>query len=211
MYDNITIGKNIYRRRKELRLTLTDVSERVGVCPSTITRYEKGVIETPKIPVLEAIAKALDTTPSLLFGEIKNRNIYMADFSEMTTVPIIGRAAAGLSCHAETNNEGYEYVPKKMLLPGEQYVYLKVVGDSMSPVIMEGDLVLVRCQSEVGSGEYAVVLIDDEDGVVKKVIFKSNSITLISENKDYPPRTFVGKEMSRIRIFGKVMESKRKF
>lgn len=201
----------MYRRRKELKLTLTEVADRVGVCPSTITRYEKGVIETPKIPVLEAIAKALETTPSLLFGEFKNKNIYMANFSELTAVPIIGRAAAGLSCHAESSNEGYEYIPKKTLIPGEQYVYLKVVGDSMSPLIMEGDLVLVRCQSDIDSGEYGVVLIDNEDGVVKKVVIRKNSITLISENTSYPPRTFEGKEMERIRIFGKVIESKRKF
>ena len=81
----------------------------------------------------------------------------------------------------------------------------------MSPKILEGDLVLVRCQDIVDSGDYAVVLIDGEDGVVKKVMLGRDYVELISENPYYPPRRFEGSDMDRIRIFGKVVESRRKF
>ena len=61
------------------------------------------------------------------------------------------------------------------------------------------------------SGTYAVVIIDDDDGVVKKVRYGKDWIELISENPYYPPRRFEGEDVQRVRIFGRVMESKHKF
>ena len=63
----------------------------------------------------------------------------------------------------------------------------------------------------VDSGTYAVVIIDNEDGVVKKIYMSKGRIELRSENPYYPPRIFEGEECARVRIFGKVIECKRKF
>ncbi|MGN1415231.1 MAG: LexA family protein [Oscillospiraceae bacterium] len=212
MLSNEQIAEKIKRRRTEMGLTLGEVAEAVGVATSTIQRYESGRITTCKIPVLNSIAAALKVTPHWLYGDDElPANVYPADMTQMVRIPVIGRVAGGVSCHAEQNIEYYEFVQKDIIRSGDTYVYLNVVGDSMSPKIMEGDIVLVRCQPTVDSGDYAVVLIDNEDGVVKKVMLEKDSVTLISENPYYPPRVFRGEEMSRIRIFGKVIESKRKF
>lgn len=214
MFDKKQISENIAKRRKSLGLTLDEVAAGVGVATSTIQRYESGRIENFKIPVLNSIAAALRVSPELLYGRDETslpNNVYPVDMSQMVRIPVIGRVAAGLSCHAEQDIEYYEFVQKDIVRSGETYVYLRVVGDSMSPKILEGDLVLVKCQPSVDSGDYAVVLIDNEDGVVKKVVFGKNYIELDSENPYYPPRIFESEEMERIRIFGKVVESKRKF
>ena len=89
--------------------------------------------------------------------------------------------------------------------------FLRVVGDSMYPLFMEGDLVLVRCQSSVDSGSYAVVMIDEEDGVVKKIVYGPDFIELHSINPMYPVRRFENEDVTRIRVFGLVREIKRKF
>lgn len=215
MIDKSAVSLKIYSRRRELKMTLNEVAEKVGVAASTIQRYESGTISTPKIPVLNAIAAALEVNPAWLCGssEVKEMpsNVVPADMTNMVQVPVIGRVAAGLACHAEENIEYYEYTSADIMVSGDTYVYLRVVGDSMSPKILEGDLVLVRCQDIVDSGDYAVVLIDGEDGVVKKVMLGRNYVELISENPYYPPRRFEGSDMDRIRIFGKVVESRRKF
>lgn len=130
---------------------------------------------------------------------------------KMIPIPVIGRVAAGYTCLAETDIECYELVNSEVLNSGYEYVYLKVVGDSMEPLILEGDLVLVRLQEIVESGDYAVVIVDEEDGVVKQIEFDNDCIKLISQNPYYPPRIFKGKSRERVRIYGKVVESKRKF
>ena len=63
MEKNIQTGKRIQIRREELRMNLGDVAKEVGVAVSTIQRYEKGKIEKIKLPVIEAIAKALRVNP----------------------------------------------------------------------------------------------------------------------------------------------------
>lgn len=69
MIDNQEIGRRIALRRKELDLTLENVSSRIGVARSTIFRYEKGTIDKVKMPVMEAIAKALGVGIGWLLGE----------------------------------------------------------------------------------------------------------------------------------------------
>ena len=62
------IGQRIEQRRKELGLTLQEVSSKVGVTASTIQRYEKGRFDKIKLPVIEAIAEALNVNPEWLTG-----------------------------------------------------------------------------------------------------------------------------------------------
>lgn len=62
----------------------------------------------------------------------------------------------------------------------------------MYPIFIEGDLVLVQCQPSVDSGNYAVVVIDDCDGVIKKIVYSDNFIELHSINPMYPIRRFEG-------------------
>ena len=79
------------------------------------------------------------------------------------------------------------------------------------PSFEEGDLVLVRCPSSVNSGDYAIALIDDDNGVVKRVIYGKDWIELQSVNPMYAPRRFEGADVQRIRIFGLVKKSIRNY
>jgi repressor LexA len=137
--------------------------------------------------------------------------IYTASERDMIPIPIVGNVAAGYQAYAATDIVGYELVESSIINDGFEYAWLKVKGDSMSPLILENDLVLVRLQDEVESGDLAVVIVDEEDGVIKRVQFGMNKVTLISENSEkYPPRVFTGKESSHIRIWGKAIDLKRK-
>lgn len=69
MEKNMQTGKRIQERREELGLNLGDIAQKVGVAVSTIQRYEKGKIEKIKLPVIEAIAKALAVDPAWLLGQ----------------------------------------------------------------------------------------------------------------------------------------------
>lgn len=133
------------------------------------------------------------------------------DPSNMIPVPVVGNVAAGYTCLAETNIESYSLVDSESILPGYEYMWLRVKGESMEPLILDGDLVLVRLQDTVESGDYAVVIVDEEDGLVKEIEKTPDKITLISKNPYYPPRQFSGSDVDRVRIVGKVVESKRKF
>lgn len=208
----MTTGERIRKLRKEHSLTQEELGSKIGVQKAAIQKYEKGTVTNIKRDSLIKLAQILDTTPEYLLGwDEAPENLEMTGSTEFVNIPVIGRVAAGITCFAENNITGYEPVMRKDISDSEQYAFLCVEGDSMYPVFMEGDLVLVRCQTSVDSGSYAVVTIDNEDGVVKKIVYGNDFIELQSINPMYPPRRFEGEEVLRIRVFGLVKEIKRKF
>lgn len=61
-------GGRIKQRRIELGLTADDLALKIGKSRATIYRYENGDIENMPTPILEPLAKALETTPADLMG-----------------------------------------------------------------------------------------------------------------------------------------------
>jgi repressor LexA len=79
----------------------------------------------------------------------------------------------------------------------------------MEPELHDGDRVLVREQETLDRECFAVVRIDGEDGVVKRVRIDRDKITLTSVNPYYPPRVFEREQMNDVAVVGKVISSQR--
>lgn len=63
------IGDRIRKARTFRNYTLDDIANEIGVAKSTIQRYENGLINNPKIPVLQAIANSLKVNPAWISGQ----------------------------------------------------------------------------------------------------------------------------------------------
>ena len=66
----LTIGKQIRKRRKELKMSVDELSAKIGKDRSTIYRYENGDIENFPLVLLFPLADALQTTPQELLSEM---------------------------------------------------------------------------------------------------------------------------------------------
>lgn len=73
--DNKEIGLRIMSAREAANLTKKDLASKVHVANSTIMRYEKGQINKIKMPIIEAIANALDVNPLWLLGKSNVQSI----------------------------------------------------------------------------------------------------------------------------------------
>lgn len=179
-------------------LSLEAVGDYVGVAKSTIKRWESG--ESKNIPQakLEKLSQLFDIdVNTFLNGQVK---------------PILGYVKAGYDLFAQENLLGYEEVTKKEAAQGDYY--LKVQGDSMiGSRISDGDLVYVKSCKDVENGDIGVVLIDDQEVTIKKVIKKEHSLILMATNPAYEPRIFSEEEIltRRVQIIGKVLHSKIQF
>lgn len=67
--DYKEVGKRIHACRESKEWTLNDLAQRVSLSASTIQRYEKGIFDKIKLPVIESIARVLDVTPEWLIGK----------------------------------------------------------------------------------------------------------------------------------------------
>jgi repressor LexA len=108
--------------------------------------------------------------------------------SDVVSVPVLGRVAAGVPLLAEQNYQGAIRVDRALLPPGGDVFGLIVKGDSMvEDGILDGDTIFVRQRSEVRNGGIAVVLVDG-DATVKRVYREGERLRLQPANRDMEPR-----------------------
>ena len=88
----------------------------------------------------------------------------------------------------------------------EETICITIKGDSMSPKIENGDVAVVHKQTSVDSGSIAVILVDGEEGYIKKVVYGSDWVELVSLNPDYPTRRFEGNDLLRLSVVGLVKQ-----
>ena len=84
----------------------------------------------------------------------------------------------------------------------------------MEPTLRDGDIVIIKKQSTVDSGDIAIVLVNGNDATVKEIKESPSGITLIGHNAAiYTPQFYSNKEIQNlpIQIIGKVVEMRRKF
>lgn len=131
----------------------------------------------------------------------------------MVKIPILGTVKAGYNYLAEENIVGTIKVNMDLVKDGSEYFALKVKGDSMQPVLFENDIVIIKKQNDCEDGQIAVVLINGEEGTIKKVKKSSNGIWLQPFNNNYEPLVFTNDEVEDIpvKIIGVVKQLQREF
>lgn len=78
----MTIGKQIRKRRKELKMSVDELARRIGKDRSTVYRYENGDIESIPLDMFAPIVEALETTPQQLLTTIFAANEWILTQSE---------------------------------------------------------------------------------------------------------------------------------
>ena len=115
-----------------------------------------------------------------------------AAYAQMSasTVPLMGRIAAGVPISAIQNHTQDIGVPPDLIGSGEHFA-LEVNGDSMIDAgINDGDIVIVRRCDTAENGDIVVALVEKEEATLKRLRKKGASIALEAANPAYETRIF---------------------
>lgn len=197
-------SKNLRKYMNLYQKSRNDICKDLGFAYTTFTSWETGV-NYPRIDKIEMIADYFHIEKSDL---IEDKTDKPSSPAKGIRIPVLGRVAAGIPIEAITDIEDWEEIPQSMAKTGE-YFALKIAGKSMEPRMMDGDVVIVRRQSDVDSGDIAVVLVNGNDATVKQISKSDAGLTLIGWNPSvYTPRTYNKKECKElpVTILGKVVE-----
>lgn len=105
---------------------------------------------------------------------------------EISSIPVVGRVAAGTPILAEQNIEDFFPIPADMA-PNSRCFALKVQGDSMINIgINDGDYVFVRETKSADNGDLVVALVDDS-ATVKNFYKENGHIRLQPQNDNMEP------------------------
>lgn len=142
-----------------------------------------------KLKFLDGIKKVVKKyhlweDPRDIYGETSSSKV------EMVQIPIYGEIRAGYGSLAQEDIIGYEITSRDSVGDGE-YFYLIVKGDSMiDEGIYEGMRVLVRKQNYCQHGKIGVVIVDGEEGTLKRVYYEDDTVVLRASNRRIPPRPY---------------------
>src|SRR5262245_43702539 len=114
----------------------------------------------------------------------------MAAAHGATTVPLMGRIAAGVPISAIQDHSQDIGVPPDLVANGEHFA-LEVKGDSMIDAgINEGDIIIVKRCDTADNGDIVVALVEKEEATLKRLRKKGASIALEAANPNYETRIF---------------------
>ena len=132
--------------------------------------------------------------------------VYLPERKTRWSRPLIMcRVSAGFPSPAEDYVEGRIDLNRDLIKHPLSTFYIRVAGDSMTPLIEPGALLLVDRMVETKDEDVVIARINDELCVKKIRIEESGAIWLFSENEAYPPIR-ITEEMD-FEVWGRVMYS----
>lgn len=220
-------------RIKELMLSRKwsqrELERRAGLGVGTIAKWKNF---DPTIQNIQKVADVLGVSVAYLTGESDyktEQDALIHKWNEQMSaglpdevrrieagirIPVLGEVPCGIPIEAVEflDAEDWEEISEVLSRQGRFYG-LKVKGDSMNPVIREGDTLIVQCTPDAESGDIVIVKVNGNDACCKKLIKKQDGIILQSFNPVYDPMVFNIEEIQSlpVQIIGKVVENRQKW
>ncbi len=161
--------------KKDYPPTLEEIKNGLGLSAvSTVHQHIKTLVEKNFLKKEENFARAI---------EINDEPFEDNNFIE---IPLLGFISAGAPIETLENPELIK-VPKEFVTRGNKHFALKVQGHSMQEAdIFNGDIVVIREQSQVENGAIGVAVVEGK-ATLKKIYKEKNLFRLQPANKDYEP------------------------
>jgi len=194
--------------RNTKKISQKELAKQLYISQQAYAKYETGA-STPSPDTLSEIASVLGVSVDYLLGRDDAIAAGRPDPTRPGSqwVPVLGSVNAGVPIEAVEEILDYEEIDAKTSSQGEHFA-LKVKGDSMAPRILAGDVVIVRQQSSVDTGDVAVVLVNGDEATVKRIKIRPDGLMLIPNNSNYEPMFYTNEDIKNLPvvILGKVVE-----
>lgn len=204
-----SIGERIKRSRIAKGMTQDEVARFMNVTRGAVANWEHNR-SLPPARCFPRLASVL--VVSVAYLQMESDYPYTNEIplpEDVLKIPVIATVKCGVNGLAFEEDGGFVNVEKKH---GEDLRAFRCKGDSMIGAgIHDGDVAIVRIQESVESGELAIVVINGDEGTLKRVHIQNDAIILESANPSFPPRVFTGIDRTVVHIVGKVIEIRRMF
>ncbi|MGN0902411.1 MAG: XRE family transcriptional regulator [Succinivibrio sp.] len=204
-------------------LTKAELARRIGESPQLVNTWMNSSYENlPAANRVAKIAEALGVNIMwLISGEgSMYSNVIALDNEEFPSADFIQIPESAVSfgageCPEPTYEELRETLPatyrkdffSRHGLNPHKCKRVRVQGDSMSPLILDGDCILIDCEhvDHIDNGAvYAIAY--DHNLMVKRLISQFGRLVIKSENTSYPDVILSEEEAQNVIILGKVIE-----
>ena len=196
--------ENLNRLMEMQDVKQSDICRYLNVSKATVSTWCRGE-KFPRIDKVDMLARLFGVDRSALIGEATPE---VTD--DVVRLPVLSDVAAGYENNRivmeDWEGESIE-IPRSYLKghPVKDYFMLRVQGDSMYPLYMAGDIVLVLKQATLNrSGDIGVIRYDGDQATLKKVeyVMGEDWMKLIPINPEYAPKTIENEDLELCEVLG---------
>ena len=212
------IGARIREARENKGVDQATFAGKLDVATRTLQRWEKGE-QVPDAVTLGKIAGLTETlTHWLLTGEglmyahqnggrehLEGEGVSSFRRVKLVRIPMLSSVPGGKPNLIFHPDHIEKYITVDDVKDANAFA-LKVDGDSMSPRIEDGDVIIVSPKREVRNGDICVIRVNDED-TLKKVNFENGYVHLVPLNHHYDPVSVKKKDVAFVWRVVKVIKS----
>lgn len=203
--QEMNFGDLLAFHREKAGLTQQQLADRLGIQYQQVSAYERNVAFPRKGRLIQVCEILNASYAEMAEGKFRTQNPGLPDeaFSpvkprRLPPIPIIGQAAAGVGLFPnldDTEVAADEYIERPDDLKEEQVYGLRVYGDSMTPVVKPGSVVIASQDTSCHNGDLAVVVTHNGEAMIKVVYYKGEDLQLVSTNPAYPERIIPREEV----------------
>lgn len=208
---------NFARLCEERGMKPNPAAAEIGFSSAAVTKWKNGTV--PRGKALQQIAEYFGVSVSELLNDLPpvegepvmgiNPKLRREQGEKIAVLSSVG---AGIPLEAintfdQDDPDSWEEISKLEAAKGPHYA-LRIRGNSMSPRIRHGDVVIVQVTDHYEDGDTVIALVNGSEGVCKVLEFRDDGIALKSTNPDYPPMIFTREQIENlpVRLMGKCVE-----
>lgn len=196
----MTFGSRLRSARKAKNLTQRELGRLIDAAHNSISNWEKDR-NMPDPDTIQHLCWVLDVQPNYFFRIDNAASDNALPLFEPQKLPEMNPDAFDGSNSADDNEKIYADVHR--IVNADFAIICK--DDSMiNARIFNGDIVYIRQQNTVLSGQIAAVMINNQP-TLKRVFLFDDHIILESENPMYKPVVYWDDEMRNVHILGRAV------
>ena len=179
--------------RKRAGYSQKEVAETLHVTPSAVSSWEAGRY-SPDQQNLSALADLFGVTVDQLIGRATPLEPFGKGVriehelvpEDEVEIPVVASLRCGFGRTGEAIYKDFKPVPRSYIKRwGKNIVYYEAVGESMSPTITPGDLLITVPGSVWEDGWIVVVDVNDSDTIKRIYRSQDGGIDLVPDNNRY--------------------------
>ncbi len=194
---------NIRLLRKKSNIRQIELCKKLDITQSALSGWENEKFE-PDISSLKKMSDIFGVSIDYLLGHSEYSNL---PDEKGIFIPLLKDFHNTMNSEFSDEFLNYEIIKSSLAIQGEHFAFF-VPDSSMEPRFYQGDVLIMRKQHTLSSGEIGLVQIQDQDVTIKKVLTHDHGIFLTPFNHNGSIEFFTHDEVDSlpVLILGKVVE-----
>ncbi|UCH63270.1 MAG: helix-turn-helix domain-containing protein [Fidelibacterota bacterium] len=201
----MTFGDLLALYRGKTGLTQKELADLLGIQYQQVSAYERDLTFPRKGRLIQLCEILSAPYAELAEAKFRTQNPGLPEEAfpyesrrRLPPIPLIGLAAAGQGLFPNLEGTAVaadDYLERPDDLRDEQVYGVRVFGDSMTPIVKPGSIVIASLDASCQNGDLAVVVTQDGEAMIKLVYYKGEELLLRSTNPAFPERSVARRDV----------------